>query len=240
MGAFGGSNTVEDGLAFAVDPGNLQCWQPNTSASGSCEDLILNAVGDLTTDSMPSSAGQGSWQFDGTDDKVNFPPLDSILSGVSQLTLSFWFQIDDTGETRWMGKYNDVDQWLSIQKNADGYIYFIVSDGVSYMYGRYSGSGLSLNTWYQYVAVFDGTLTGNANRCKMYLNAEQQSLGFYGTIPATTYDFELIGTYPFMVGGDGFNNNCDGLLSCIMIYNRALTSSEILQNYTVTKDRFGL
>ena len=40
--------------------------------------------------------------------------------------------------------------------------------------------------------------------------------------------------------GSGWAGNFDGRIPLVQIYNRALTASEILQNYNAQKYRFGL
>ncbi len=40
--------------------------------------------------------------------------------------------------------------------------------------------------------------------------------------------------------GPAFGQYYQGSISEIMVYNRALTASELLQNYNVTKSRYGL
>lgn len=52
-------------------------------------------------------------------------------------------------------------------------------------YLSYSTASLSLNTWYNYVVTFDGTLA-EAERLKLYVNATQVSGTITGTIPTTT------------------------------------------------------
>ena len=42
------------------------------------------------------------------------------------------------------------------------------------------------------------------------------------------------------IGAYGSSNSMTGKLSCPMIYSRALTTSEVLQNYNAIKSRFGL
>jgi hypothetical protein len=42
-----------------------------------------------------------------------------------------------------------------------------------------------INTWNHFVLVYDGTLIGDANRVKMYVNTVQLPLGFGGHFPAT-------------------------------------------------------
>ena len=233
MGAFGGPNIVEDGLVFVADAGNKQCWQPNTPNSGSCSSLIGPYTGSLINDVSGSLGGQGSWAFDGTDDKIDFSPMESTLTSVSQFSVSFWFKQDELEENRWCGKRN-AGEWIACQNNEGDNVLFHIGPGGT---GGFDPTGIiSINTWYQYVGVFNGTLSGNGNRCKIYFNGVNTELTFSGTIPATTSAFSGIEP-PFTVGTDSYGY-CDGNIALVMLYNRALTSLEILQNYNATKERF--
>jgi hypothetical protein len=87
--------------------------------------------------------------------------------------------------------------------------------------------------------VFDGTQTGNSNRLKCYINGSLLGVSYNGTIPSTTSNTDSI----FAVGntqGSGYNNPSDGNIAQVLIYNRALSDTEVLQNYNATKGRFGL
>ena len=237
--SYGPDPIITDGLTFYVDPGNQRCWSPTTSTSGSCDSLItqLPATGSLWNDVSGSLGGDGSWVFDGTDDRIDFPPMESTLTSVSQFSVSFWFKQDQVEENRWCGKRN-AGEWISCQNNAGSLILFVIMDGGT-SYGGFDPSGIvGLNTWYQYVGVFNGTLSGNINRCKIYINGEDQVLTYTGTIPATTSDFSGIEP-PFTVGTDGYAY-MDGNISLVMLYNRAITPTEITQNYNSQKARFGL
>ncbi len=92
----------------------------------------------------------------------------------------------------------------------------------------YTGS-FSLNTWYNLVGVM------SENDLYMYLN---------GILVASSTLNEGIGnssaTLKVGVRGDLNGYNLGGKIPIVKIYNRALTSSEILQNFNTLKNRFGL
>ena len=88
--------------------------------------------------------------------------------------------------------------------------------------------------WNHYAGVYDGTL-GSANH-KIYIN---------GVLGGTTgnYTSDLDGTAnALQIGRIQPSNNYqgDGWYTNILLYNRALTNSEILTNYNNLKGRFGL
>lgn len=70
------------------------------------------------------------------------------------------------------------------------FFYLPYSDGVAYCGVDVSNYGtIAMNAVSGYMVgifVFDGTLSGNANRLKLYINGVQKTLSFTGTIPAVT------------------------------------------------------
>lgn len=94
----------------------------------------------------------------------------------------------------------------------------------------YSRHGLIPNNqWSFLVGTYDGTTS------RAYLNGVQiWSASQNGTISAgTTY---WIGTYQGILDG---NHNFPGKISEVRIYNRALSDTEITQNYNSHKRKYG-
>jgi len=94
------------------------------------------------------------------------------------------------------------------------------SDASNYnLYSPYSNTN-----WTYRSTVFDGSLTGDANRFKLYEKGVQQTLSFTGSVPATA----PVSTY-FRIGDyyvDSPTWDFEGSISEIIIYTRALTSAE--------------
>jgi hypothetical protein len=87
---------------------------------------------------------------------------------------------------------------------------------------------MSLNRWY-FGAVTFNTTSGWV----LYLNGIQEN----ASVDTTTFTGNqeiLIGAYS--TGGNVFT----GRIATTLVYNRALTAAEILQNYNDTKTRFGI
>jgi hypothetical protein len=88
-------------------------------------------------------------------------------------------------------------------------------------------SAVSLNSWY-YIAG-----TSSSNNHTLYLNNIVRATSTTGT---TFYS----STDPYKVGYGNVHTYHIGNVSNCRIYNRALSSDEITQNYNATKGRFGL
>ena len=102
---------------------------------------------------------------------------------------------------------------------------------------RVSQTGLvSANTWFYGCATYDGTTI------RLYFNGIETSYAGAGGSPFTiTYNSQ-----PFYLGywvnnGSVYSGDIyAGRIATTQIYNKALSSTEILQNYNSTKTRFGL
>ena len=97
-----------------------------------------------------------------------------------------------------------------------------------------TSSIVNINQWYNFTLVFDGTLTNN-DRAKLYLNGGNDIITNRGTMPTTFTN----SSESFLIGR-GLNGYFDGRMSNTQIYNRALSATEVTQNYNALKGRFGL
>ena len=86
---------------------------------------------------------------------------------------------------------------------------------------------------------FDGTQSTNTLKLRGYLDGNQVSLTFEGTIPNalsnTTYTGYRIGqtfTSPNQYGSSN--------ISQVQIYNRALSAQEVSQNFNALRGRYGI
>ena len=87
---------------------------------------------------------------------------------------------------------------------------------------------IAQNNWYHAVGTYDGS------NVKLYVNGVLQLTTASTTVPTrSNLGIILMRRWD---AGDYFG----GHLSTVKIYNRALSASEILQNYNATKGRFGL
>ena len=227
---------IKDGLVFAIDPANKDSWAGPTS------DNVNNLVsynfttGSIFNDPSGSYGVNESFIFDGASDYIEFPYSDvnSYLNGVSQFTWSNWMKRNASNSKMIIAKGTSVSNDISFEFWSDGNCYVEMGNG-SNAYGSFSNNSTD---WQLLTMVFDGTLTGNSNRLKAYLNGTQQSLSMGGTIGSTTHTNNgnlTIGKVEYQ--GGTFSHGEHGPF---LIYNRALSASEVTQNYNRLKGRFGL
>ena len=91
---------------------------------------------------------------------------------------------------------------------------------------------LSNNTWYYLSMVYDYA----ASTWSGYINGKAEfSVAKSGTLSVTSF-YGYIGYTPEVGEQAAFN----GKISAIQIYNRALSATEVLQNFNALKGRYGL
>jgi hypothetical protein len=246
---------ITDGLVLWLDAGNLdsfintsanyydcgygyQYYVSNpgcTAASTKWFDISGNGADGVLTNgvSINYDSGGGAMLFDGTNDYVNIPTFNN--QPTSQITCEAWINPTEpisTGTVRggvisatntmYLGIFNSVDggsthslHWANTTNSSRPYSY----DG-----------NIPNNTWSHIVGTWDGTTS------RAYVNNTQVwSAAQSGTIDSATY---VVGTYG---GGltDG-THNFQGQIAIARVYNRALSVSEILNNYNNGRARFGI
>ena len=225
---------VTDGVVLCLDAANSKSY-PGSGTSWN--DLSRNNnTGTLTNGPTYTSSFGGSIVFDGTNDYVSKSSWDNPPTNT--LTIGCWVKFSDNVNDRYI---------LSFGKDIGGatgglalfaYGFDVVGDVLIFEFGSGVGrvsSGIvpSLNIWYYLTVIADTTST------KFYLNGELKNTSSQGSGAIASLPTLSIGSY---VNGGGTPGTYfhSGNIAQVSIYNRALSTSEILQNYNATKKRFGL
>ena len=213
---------VTDGMVLNLDagtplsyPGSGTTW---TDLSG------LGNTGTLTNGPTYSSANGGSIVFDGVDDYVDcglstFQP--------TAITLCAWVRKTSGGDGGIIvkGNVNEPTEWgLTF-----GYGNLVVGRATTfYDQLTYPWTG-SLLTGFHYVCY---TMTNNTS-ARLYVD---------GVSVASTNTIGSIGlnTKNVLLGKWNNYGPLNGNISQVSIYNRALTSAEISQNFNALRGRFGI
>jgi hypothetical protein len=191
--------------------------------------------------------------FDGSNDLVDIGAFTAIHN-LSALSFMCWVRPDivsrnfqRVGFSKWNG-WRDNLPAIDFHTGGPGVgatngLFCRISTSAANSFG-YTGSGLlAANTWVHIAFVFDGSLTGDANRLKIYTNGVERALTFAGTIPATTgapaQNLTLAGLLP-AAGYSGYS--LDGRQTNVSFWNRALPQKEIQywKNHYLTGREKGL
>jgi len=226
-----GPSIITDGLVFAVDaanpssyPGSGTIWKDQT---------VNQNNGTLTNGPTFDSGNGGSIVFDGSNDYVDCGNIDDIKNA-SQVSISIWTYIDDISFRILLGQnlISGTDQFQLYYWSANTLYIWIKSGNVGTVSYVNTSSIVNINQWYNFTLVFDGTLTNN-DRAKLYLNGGNDIITNRGTMPTTFTN----SSESFLIGR-GLNGYFDGRMSNTQIYNRALSATEVTQNYNALKGRF--
>lgn len=219
---------VTDGLVLNLDAG----FTPSYPTSGtSWYDLSTNSRnGSLLNGTNYNSSNGGSIVFDGSDDGVS---LSSSLSALSQISCEMWVKIDPSNITGpfvagWIlgieGEYRMLyggNTFTWVCRAGQGW--YSSGTAIGYDYG----SSIS-NLWFHVVGTYNGSFNS------LYVNGVLRTIGsnISGNVNGGNF---TIGT-----SGAGNVAYTKGNVSMVRIYNRGLSSIEVLQNYNTQKGRFGL
>jgi hypothetical protein len=174
----------------------------------------------------PGKIGQ-ALSFDGNNDYVSAGDVNAV-DGASTLTLSGWFKRSASNAHLTVGKTTNAGRTFSINFYNDGRAYVNVGTGGGVnSYGYFTSNDTD---WHHVVFVFDGNLSGNANRAKAYLDGVQQSLTFSNTIPAATQ----ASSDSFEIGRDQtLATYSSGGIDEVRLYSRAFTQTEVTNLYNL-------
>jgi len=233
-------NIVTNGLILNIDPANSSSY---SGIGNTIYDLSgFGNTGTLTNGPTFSALNGGRVVFDGSNDYISIGTRPTLDGYQLPITLSGWFYMNNTsGNQSICGIYNGVSiiyNYLRI--DAGTFRFFLSIDGAlypginlgQYQYFDYSTS-LIANRWYYFAVVVGGTLTSPT--LTMYINNTPQTFSPVNLKSSVTLNQD------YRIGINQSNNeSLNGSVAKLLIYNRALSATEIQQNYNATKGRFGL
>lgn len=228
MAIIRGPKIIKSGLVLALDAADRNSY----IGSGTIWRDMSGNNNNATLISGPafSSEKGGCIVFDGTNDYAQVENT-SLLSEFSQ-TISLWYKYSaiknsaplvtktDTGSL-----YNEG--YIAGQDNNTMFVTLRLS-GVSY---SISYNGGQIGVWYNLVFTFASSVA-----LRGYINGvlfQSTNLPLISTLT----------TQPLRIGNSvsfAFPDYFNGAVSNLLIYNRQLSNTEILQNYNATRKRFGL
>ena len=210
---------VSSGLVMHLDAGNVASYSGSgttwTDISGNGNHgTLINGVGF-------TSSNNGALVFDGTNDYVS-TPIDADLQAMPSTSWSGWFKRTGTS-SNWQCIFgmedSDWDRALFIEKN--GY-----NLSLPHTNGRWeTGASATPSAWNHVVVIYDnGTM-------RFYLNGVEYTTG--------TSEGNHSSNGTFTIGANQTGGiRYGGIIAQVLVYDRALTTAEVQQNYNADKSRF--
>ena len=218
---------ISEGLVFYFDPINTRSYA-GTGLTG--YNLIdTTATGSLVGGAVYDVANKGSIFLDGVNDYINFAT--QPISNNNSISISCWVKFATIPSTFIpivdAGNFGGGTSGYCIAFDNTNKIYMAINSGFTNI-----NFNFNTNTWYN--------ITGTAQQgtpysIKVYVNGVEAAIGSSGASNSLTginsnirIGSNFVGTITYL------NSN----IASLSIYNRALSSTEVLQNYNATKKRF--
>ena len=236
-------SSVNDNLLIYIDPANPNSYIGSgvnvidLSRSKTFNMSLLNGV-------LVNNYNGGVFTLDGVDDTIE---SNLSMNGkiVEDMTFDVWFR-----RTQDMNVFNMIfscgpTPYLSFRGSGSGtntnkflFSYFTRISSVFTQRLLYSTNTYSNDIWYNVVCTLSYNLTTQVNESKMYINGVLNNTltnsSSTDNIPQPSVRLRL-GNYP-----DSQPYPFKGDIGSFKIYNKLLSANEVLNNYNITKSRFGL
>ena len=235
--SFGATPIVQSGLQLYLDaaavasyPGSGTTWY---DLSGNGNDVAMQNSGDISY-----TASGGGYFSTGATGYFDRSSATNVPTGATPYTVSAWVQFP----TGWPGGGNNhTIVQIGSAPTYNGINGFVAT------FGGYLGVGwfnlpsdpgpLESNSW---TPSSPGT---NWRNVVSQWDGSTRNIWYNGVLQAT----DSVGTYlgnntDILIGLDysGFGNYLIGNIGQVLIYNRALSPSELNQNFTITRARYGI
>lgn len=218
MAVKAGPRVVKEGLILHVDAAVSRSYSGTgltvNGLVGGIGGTLVNGVGFGTTDN-------GYFIFDGSNDYINFGNSSTLQQSTG--SLSAWTKASSPGSG-----YRGI-----IAKQGAYGLFYTDSVLVAYDWAadtpRSTGINIADNTWKNVVLTYQ---SGVSNGTRIYING----------VSVLTTTITIFNQINNLFGGAEANANqfASCQVSSFKMHNRVLTASEVLQNYNVTKRRYGL
>ena len=226
---------VTNGLVLCLDAANRKSYPGSGTtwtdlSGGGNNGTLVNGVG-------YNSSNLGSLSFDGVDDEISCGT--GSLNNLNQISATMWINktstSSDASADRLMTKRSSSEGsgWWDFLTTSS-HTFSFNADFLTTNIARETSNIIFLNTWYMISFTWDGS--ASSSNIKIYINNQEASYsssidGVGGRVSETTNDL-VIGN------ADWANRPFKGSISQVSIYNRALTATEIAQNYNALKSRY--
>lgn len=234
--------TLDGGISFIGEPPPptpVLWYDPSSSTSYPGSGTTITNLGPTSLSGTMSNITFTNpyFTYNGSSSQVSVPDNAVLEPGSGSWTMEAWaYQTNSTGTQTILGKFDNGGQ-----AQHSSYSIRVSSGIVSSQFG--SGSvivnstafSMTLNTWYQIVYVW--TNSGGTKTLQTFINGS--SIGtvnhsFSSVLNSSNNLF--LGSY----NGGEYSQYFNGRIGITRLYNLALTSNEVLQNYNTDKSKYGL
>ena len=224
---------VTDGLVLYLDAANTKSY-PGIGITWT--DLSRSGNSSELNGPTFNSANGGSIVFNGTNDFVEIQNQIQF-DQTDPFTLSSWVKSSNVSNELIINNENILYTGYRLNINVNANIEIGLRSSISDDIAIETLNSINANTWYHIVGTYDGT--SNVSGMKIYINGvEEDTNTISNTLTSSTLSNQktLLGIRRLSPPPDPLRGN----IANVQIYNRALSTIEITQNYNATRTRFGL
>ena len=229
----GQGNIVTSGLVLNLDAANPRSYAPPFNGT-TWQNLVAvssSLTGSLVNGTFYTGSNGGSIVFDGVDDYVLTPSLLNASLNPTE-SVFVWFNpaaagqiVSELGQATINTGYHDSN----IEVNSSGIFSFSVWHGS--LTNKVVSSAKSFNNWYHLGFTYSGTTF------IAYINGSSIGTTTFTRQPPTSLHYGLCSIDSTNMGTGAYGS---GKMGNFMFYNRALSASEVRQNFNATRARFGV
>jgi len=233
MSVAGGPDLIQDGLVLCLDAANTKSY-PGSGTTWKDLSGNNNHV-NLVNGPTFSAESQGCFIFDGTNDYGATNSAPTLNMGGKSFTGEVWIKVTNfSGSERMVFEYNvwsstNVYQLSLIGGNTIR-VNFVNSNSAG-KWLDYAYTPLTTNIWLHIVGQFD-TVNNNFN---LYINGLSVA-----QVTAVTQEISSATSALYIGSRGGSQLFLACTIGALKMYDRALSATEILQNYNAIKGRFRL
>ncbi|MHA8084252.1 LamG-like jellyroll fold domain-containing protein [Aquirufa antheringensis] len=233
---------VTDGLVLNLDAANIKSYQ---GTGTTWTDLSVSS-NHATISLSPTHNAATGLTFNGSTQYGRIPSVAGVtdFTNSQKYSIEVWFNPAsgqaNSGEAELLEKWNYTGEGkypFTIRFNEGGSSMMVACYDGSANYPSVVATGFPVNTWKQFVGVFDfvsKTLTVYRDGVSV------GSTSLVGINQVSNTSPVAIATRLTSTGGAQSGIMFKGTIGIIRFYNKPLTSAEILQNFNTYKTRYGL
>jgi hypothetical protein len=222
--------SVSSGLVLYFDPSNTASY-PGSGTT------ITDLSGNGRNGTMSNITFTSPYfSYNGTNSQIAIADNALLEPGSGDWTMEVWVNQTNSGNDVVLGKFDpggtSSDVSYSIRTTGTSY-YAQIGDGSGGYINSTTHAG-TINNWYQIVYVFTNIA---ANTLQTFVNGS--SIGSVNHSLVSILNTSA-GLYLGSYNNGEYPQWFDGKIGITRLYNKALTSAEVLQNYTTDKSKYGL
>lgn len=231
----------EEGLGSSLLNSLVAYWKLDEESGQRNDSVGTSHLGDTNTVASTTGLLGNCARFAAASSEDLSVADNAAFTFTSALSASFWINQTDLATDRaFLGKwtFQTDGEWviqsgMAVASTSADITIFLATSAADNGTGcrmNFNDADMSSGSWYHVAMVYDGTLSGDANRLKVWVNGVAKTLSANaGAVPSSLRD----GGATFYLGrfGGTLTRYYNGDMDEVGLWNRALTAAEVATLY---------